>query len=124
MLRRKTDENSPADWFYFAMDRLCIADLAWGQEGLTPAGIELLQESVERLLKGFLVANGWKLVRTHDLHDLLVAAAEYEQSFDRFERLAEDLTEDFFAQHYPGEDLTELGKQYELNRREIGKFWS
>jgi HEPN domain-containing protein len=119
MLRGRTDENNPADWFYFAMDRLRIADMAWRQEGLTAAGIELLQEATERLLKGYLVAKGWRLVRTHDLHDLVAAAAEYDQSFNRFERLAEDLTEDFFAQHYPGEDLADLGNQYELNRQEL-----
>ena len=122
MLPGKTDETNPADWFYFAMDRLRIADLAWSHEGMTPAGIELLQEAAERLLKGYLIGNGWPLVKTHDLQELLVSAAQYEISFERFKRLAADLTEDFFAQHYPGKDLGRMGDQYELNRREIDEL--
>ena len=47
MLRKHSDENDPSDWFYLAADRLKIADLAWKQEGLTPSGIELLQEAAE-----------------------------------------------------------------------------
>lgn len=119
MLRGKTDETNPADWFYFAMDRLKIADLAWQNEGLTPAGIELLQEAMERLLKGYLIARGWKLVKTHDLVELLLTAEAFDPGFGRFKRLATDLTEDFFAQHYPGKDLTDVGAQYETNRREL-----
>ncbi|MEK7686674.1 MAG: hypothetical protein AAB466_14760 [Verrucomicrobiota bacterium] len=52
MLRKHSDENDPSDWFYLAADRLKIADLAWKQEGLTPSGIELLQEAVERYSPG------------------------------------------------------------------------
>jgi hypothetical protein len=58
MLRKQSSDKNPADWFYSADDRLKIADLAWEKEGLTQSGIELLQESVERYLKGFLVAKG------------------------------------------------------------------
>ena len=52
MLRKHSDENDTSDWFYLAADRLKIADLAWKQEGLTPSGIELLQEAVERYSPG------------------------------------------------------------------------
>ena len=58
MLRKLSNESDPADWFYLATDRLKTADLAWKVEGLTASGIELLQESVERYLKGYLIARG------------------------------------------------------------------
>jgi hypothetical protein len=32
------------------------------------------------------------------------------------------LTRDFFAQHYPGGDWTDLGKNYELLRRQTGEL--
>lgn len=67
MLRKKTKANDPGDWFAFARERLAAADSLWKHEGITPAGIECLQESVERYLKGYLVAKGWRLVKTHDL---------------------------------------------------------
>ena len=53
---RQSDENDPHDWFYSAADRLRGADALWRMEGLTHSGIELLQEAMERYLKGYLVA--------------------------------------------------------------------
>ena len=57
MQRKLSDETSPADWFYLAQDRLHAADVLWAANGLTASGIELLQEAVERYLKGYLIAN-------------------------------------------------------------------
>ncbi|WCJ58164.1 HEPN domain-containing protein [Fontisphaera persica] len=112
MLRKQSSENNPADWFYSAADRLKVADLAWKAEGVTQSGIELPQEAVERYLKGYLVAQGWRLRRVHDLGALLADAMQFEPRFAQFKNLADELTEDFFAQHYPGGDWTELGKNY------------
>ena len=122
MLQRPTDESNPADWFELALDRLQAVRVLWQQEGLTASGIELLQEAVERYLKGFLIANGWRLVRTHDLEDLLHEAITRDARFEPFRPLAKELTEDFFAQHYPGEDLTSVGVNYETHLRLTGEL--
>src|ERR1019366_4440434 len=75
MLRRKqSSETDPADWFFSAADRLRVADWAWERDGLTLTGVELLQEAVERYLKGWLIARGWSLDRTHDLRKLISVA--------------------------------------------------
>jgi HEPN domain-containing protein len=120
MLRKQSSDKNPADWFYSAKDRLKVADLAWEKEGLTQSGIELLQESVERYLKGFLVAKGWKLRKTHDLDVLLIDAIGIDSRFNQFQGLADELTRDFFAQHYPGGDWTDLGRNYESLRKQTG----
>ena len=122
MLRKQTSENDPADWFEFGAERLHAADTLWKHEGLTAPGIELLQEAVERFLKGYLIAKGWTLIRTHDLERLLKEAISLDASFVKFKKLAEDLTEDFFAQHYPGEDTTNIGKNYDALRAEAGEL--
>jgi HEPN domain-containing protein len=122
MLRKQSSDKNPADWFYSASDRLKIADLAWASEGLTQSGIELLQESVERYLKGYLVAKGWILKRTHDLDVLLIEAKRFDVRFDQFRSLADELTRDFFAQPYPGGDWTDLGKNYETLRQQTGSL--
>ncbi len=114
MLRKQSDETDPADWFYLAEDRLKIADLAWAHEGLTASGLELLQEAVERFLKGFLIAKGWRLVKTHDLVTLTAEAAAFEPTFNNYRPFAQELTDDFFAQHYPGEDWKSVGQNYPL----------
>ncbi len=120
MLRKQTDETNPADWFAFAAERLRGADVLWREEGVTGLGIEALQEAVERYLKGFLIAHGWALVKTHDLERLVREAASFEPRFNSFASLANELTEDFFAQHYPGEDTTNVGQNYEVLRRSAG----
>ena len=122
MLRRKTSDAAAYDWFWFALDRLRLADLGWKHQGLTAAGIELLQEAVERLLKGVLVGSGRKLKRTHDLRVLLREAVEIDARFGGFSDLARELTEGFFEVHYPGGDLTDVGENYADLRRQAGEL--
>ncbi len=59
-----TSEDNPGDWFRLAEQRLRAVDILHGVEGATWTGIELLQEAVERYLKGWLIGRGWKLERT------------------------------------------------------------
>lgn len=122
MLRKQSSESDPADWLYLATDRLKAADIIWAAEGTTPSGLELLQEAAERYLKGYLIAKGWQLQKTHDLVVLLKAAIGYEPGFSQFRTLADDLTQEFFSQHYPGGDWTDLGADYETYRRELGRM--
>jgi len=124
MLRKTSDENDPADWIYLAADRLKAADLLWEHEGLTASGIELLQEAVERYLKAFLIANGWRLVKTHDLDALLGEAIGRDAAFKAFTTLTSSLTRDFFAQHYPGSDWTHVGEDYADFRKQAGELVS
>ena len=122
MLLKQTSDVNPADWFDTAADRLAIADLAWKYEGFTPTGIECLHEAAERYLKGYLIANGWVLQRTHDLGLLTRAAIGFNLQFNGFVPTATELTEKFFEQHYPGGDLTELAKNYETLRAKVGEM--
>ena len=122
MLRKQTSDKDPADWFAFPEDRLKCADSLWKHEGLTAGGIESLQEASERYLKGYLIAKGWALVRTHDLERLIKEATGFHPDFARFRKFAVELTEDFFAQHYPGEDTTHLGQNYSTLRNQAGEL--
>ena len=118
----KTDERNPDDWFLLAKERLKSADALWKQFGPSYSGVELLDEAVERYLKGYLVANGWSLERIHDLNRLVEAAMAFEPQFADFAELAHSLTEQFWEQHYPGGDLTEVGSDYELLRQQAGEL--
>ena len=107
-----TSEDSPADWYLLAQDKLNAADAVFKTLGSTFSCVELLHEAVERFLKGYLISKGWRLVRTHDLTDLVASASDFDIGFRNFEELAEELTEQFFLQHYPGSDLRDVGKNY------------
>ena len=118
----KTDEANPQDWFLLACERLEAADVLYAESGSTYTGVEILQEAVERYLKGFLVAKGWRLRKVHDLTLLNDEAKKFEPQFTSFDDLCESLTEQFWAQHYPGGDLSTVGSDYETLRQQAGEL--
>lgn len=118
----KTREDNPADWFLLAAERLRGADALYKLEGVTFLGVEALHEAVERYLKGYLVSKGWKLERIHDLSRLIECAANHDQVFEQYELLADTLTQQFWAQHYPGGDLEDVGSDYEVLRQQAGEM--
>ncbi|MBI5384488.1 MAG: HEPN domain-containing protein [Verrucomicrobia bacterium] len=122
MLRTKTDEKNPAHWFAMAAERLRGADVLWTHEGLTGLGIEALHEAAERYLKGYLIARGWSLKKTHDLEALIKDGLSYDPAFGQFVTMAGELTEDFIAQHYPGEEMIDTGQNYEELRAQVGQM--
>ncbi|MFZ4779570.1 MAG: HEPN domain-containing protein [Terrimicrobiaceae bacterium] len=118
----KTDESNPRDWFWLAKERLESADALVEARGICLSAVELLQESVERYLKGYLISMGWKLERIHDLNRLLDLSIEQCTGFSIFIPLAQSLTEQFWAQHYPGDDLSEVGFDYPELRQMAGEL--
>lgn len=119
----RTFEDNPQDWYMLAFERLKAADAVFDSFGnATFSVVELLHEAVERFLKGFLIAHGWKLKRTHNLVDLIVDAQEFDPQISSLKLMAESLTEQFFAQHYPGSDLAELGADYAMLRQETDRL--
>ena len=107
-----TKEDNPYDWFFLGADRLKGAQALFKAEGVTYLGIEALHEAVERYLKGYLVSKGETLERTHDLSRLLEQVLPFHPDFERFTQLTDALTQQFWAQHYPGGDLSDVGSDY------------
>jgi len=112
----------PGDWLYLAKERLRAADVLFAAEAATLTGVELLHESLERFLKAYLISKGWRLRKVHDLSYLLAECIQHNQTFDRFEDLADSLTAQFWAQHYPGNDITGIGSNYEAMRADTGSL--
>ena len=117
-----TREDNPHDWFLLAADRLRGARVLFEAEGVTYLGIEALHEAVERYLKGYLVAQGGTIERTHDLARLLECAIGFDPRLAKYALLADALTQQFWAQHYPGGDLTDVGADYELLSKEASEL--
>lgn len=71
----------------------------------------LCQSAAEKFLKGYLIAQGWALERTHDIATLLELAAGYDA---RWRNLAQDgavRNEYIVAGRYPGDvAFEEIGK--------------
>jgi HEPN domain-containing protein len=118
----KTDETNPQHWFLLAAERLSAADVVHTQVGSSYSVVELLHEAVERYLKGYLLANGWTLRKLHDLAFLNDEAKKFDARFNAFDDLCENLTEQFWAQHYPGGDLEDVGSDYDELRQQAGEM--
>ena len=118
----KTDENNPSDWLRSAKIRLHSTDRLHQIEGATESVIELLQEASERFLKAYLLSQGWKLRKIHDLGALVAEAVDLDPRFTAFEDFADSLTDQFWAQHYPGGDLDEVGHDYPALRQSMGEM--
>lgn len=118
----KTDENNPTDWLRSGKIRLHSTDRLHQIEGATESVIELLQEASERFLKAYLLSQGWKLRKIHDLGALVAEAVDLDSRFTAFEDFADSLTDQFWAQHYPGGDLDEVGHDYPALRQSIGEM--
>jgi HEPN domain-containing protein len=120
----RTDPASPSDWFLLADDRLEKADALHTTFGPSWSGVELLHEAVERYLKGYLISRGWHLVKTHDLNRLLAEACVYETAFAVYAPACQNLTEQFWEQHYPGGELDEVGEGYDEIRSSVENLFA
>lgn len=118
----KTDETNPDHWFFLARERLEGADALYEARGACYSAVELLEGAVERYLKGFLIRAGWPLRKVHNLSTILDAAVERDSRFKLFADLCEKLTAQFWAQHYPGGDLEDVGSDYEKLCQQAGEM--
>ncbi|MBI4769974.1 MAG: HEPN domain-containing protein [Chloroflexi bacterium] len=98
----ENDSLIPAEWYETAARDLGAAKALLGDrdEFLAVAGM-LLQQAVEKYLKGYLLSKGWRLVRTHDLGELLKTLVGYESDFSDFEDTCLRITYFYFENRYP-----------------------
>lgn len=119
---QKTSETNPEDWYAAARQCLPASDLVYADVGPNATCIELLHEAVERYMKGWLVGQSWTLIRTHNLTVLLAEMVSRDASFGEFLTMAIDLTDQFFLQHYPGNDVSSVGQNYDQLRTGVERL--
>ena len=90
----------PLDWLRIAEKDLRRAEHLLSIEDAEAAGF-FLQQALEKLLKAFLLANGWELRRIHDVEALLNAALEYDETLEPFRSVCQRVTGFYFAERYP-----------------------
>jgi len=100
----KRPVETPREWLLYAQENLRVAEREMREEMPAYHTICFLcQSAAEKFLKGYLIAQGWALERTHDIAVLLELAARYDEEW---RTLAEDgavLNEYIVAGRYPGD---------------------
>src|SRR6266498_4843604 len=96
------DPRNPSDWLAFARRDLAKArsDFAAGEVSYA---LTWMQQAAEKALKSWLIAQGWELVKTHDVATLTQAAIQRGLNLNWFLPTAAAVTEEYFAERYPGD---------------------
>ena len=78
------------------------------RDGDAEAAGFFLQQCLEKYLKAFLLKQGWKLRKVHELDALLDDVLKYNSDLKVFYKLCERVTGYYFAERYPPLSLSEL----------------
>jgi len=61
----------------------------------------LVQQAVEKFLKGYLISRGWELEKTHDLERLCKIAAGRDKEFSKYVDLCIEVGDFYITGRYP-----------------------
>ena len=94
------ESNYPADWRRIAEKDLSRIAVCLAAHDAEDAGFHL-QQALEKLLKGFILAHGGQLRRIHDLTALLNEAGQFDSSLQRYRAACQRITGYYMAERYP-----------------------
>jgi len=109
----KPPVDTPARWIRFAEGDLAVAEREMeNTEPVHHTVCFLCQSAAEKFLKGYLIAQGWTLERTHDIVALLGYCVAYDSQWSDYFADGAVLNEYIVAGRYPGDITTEsIGKR-------------
>ncbi len=97
-------EETPAEWYRFANENWQVAERElMYQEPAAHTICFLSQSAAEKYLKGYLIAHGWMLERTHDIIRLLELCVEHDERFAELVSEGAVLNEYITEGRYPGD---------------------
>jgi HEPN domain-containing protein len=95
------DSLNSKDWFKFAERDLKSAKLLFEHGGPSINVGVMLQQAIEKYIKGYLLSKGWKLQKIHDIEVLIDEAIKYDKSFKDFLELGRTLSGVYLKSRYP-----------------------
>lgn len=115
------------EWFQRGGHDLDTAEILFEREGHPDIILFHLQQAVEKYLKGFLIYNGWKLKKIHDIETLLTSAIEFEKEFESYLDFGRKLTAFYYEDRYPSGPVSshprnEINEMLEITKEIIGEI--
>jgi HEPN domain-containing protein len=92
---------APQDWFRKADADIQTVEILLSHGGNMEVAAMHIQQTVEKYLKGYLLATGWQLDRIHDLPALLDEAVVRSNAFEHFRVFCETVNAFYFEARYP-----------------------
>ena len=97
---QREESPYPHDWLRLAERDMSRVGRLLSMEDPEAAGF-FLQQAIEKFLKAYLLAHGWRLQRTHDLDALLNQALLHDGSLEPYRALCQRVTGFYMAERYP-----------------------
>jgi HEPN domain-containing protein len=86
------ESSLPEDWYKKGKEDKQAVEILLNHGGSISVASYLIQQMLEKYMKGFLLSKQWKLKRTHDLEELLDKMVDYDHSFEEFRELSQEAT--------------------------------
>jgi len=99
------------EWFERGEHDFQTAKISMLQEGYPDVILFLLHQAIEKYIKGYLIFNGWKLKKIHDLETLLTETMEFDKSFEKYLDFGRKLTAYYYEDRYPPGPIPEISKE-------------
>ena len=99
------------EWLKIAKKDLEEAEFLFVNRRPVEDVVYFLQQSAEKSLKGYLISQGWKLQKIHDIRTLLEESIKFDDSLKKFIPTAAYLTEFYFKSRYPPWEEIDLEKE-------------
>jgi HEPN domain-containing protein len=109
------DRRILSEWLNRGAHDISAARLLFENNHYTDTIAYHIHQAMEKYLKGFLLFQGWKLKKIHDLEELLTEALEFQGDFSIYLDFARKVTAYYIEDRYPP------GPPQDYPRDEIGK---
>ena len=110
------------EWFERGLHDIETAQLLYDEQGYTDSIAYHIQQAIEKYLKGYLVFNGMKPPRIHELDTLLNHIGRFDESFNVFLELCEKASRYYIEQRYPPGPIIEYS--YEEIKTDLDNAWN
>jgi HEPN domain-containing protein len=109
------------EWFERGRHDIETAQLLYDEQGYTDSIAYHIQQAIEKYLKGYLILNGQKPPKIHELDTLLNHTLCFDDSFNSFLELCEKASRYYIEDRYPPGPIV----QYEYNeiKADLDKAW-
>ena len=97
----KTNSIKYEDWYLHGGRDLQSAKILLKSKGSSENIAFFLQQAAEKYLKGYLIKQGWKLKKIHDLEVLLSEASRHNESFKAYLDSARLMSAAYIESRYP-----------------------
>lgn len=99
------------EWFTKGSHDIEMAQLLYNERGYIDIIAFLIQQAVEKYLKGYLIYKGWRLRKIHSLEELLSEAIRIDKDFGKFLGSCQKITQYYIESRYPLESPIEYTRE-------------